>query len=135
MTKAARVTITGAAGQIGYQLAFRIASGQLLGPNQPVILQLLEITPALNALNGVVMELEDCAFPTLQGVVATDQPDVAFKDTDYALLVGAKPRGPGMERGLEIRIAERRRQWQAANRLRDAPSNPQDEAGVYPGDH
>ena len=103
MTKAARVTITGAAGQIGYQLAFRIASGQLLGPNQPVILQLLEITPALNALNGVAMELEDCAFPTLQGVVATDQPDVAFKDTDYALLVGAKPRGPGMERGDLLR--------------------------------
>jgi malate dehydrogenase len=103
MTKAARVTITGAAGQIGYQLAFRIASGQLLGPNQPVILQLLEITPALNALNGVVMELDDCAFPTLQGVVATDQPDVAFRDTDYALLVGAKPRGPGMERGDLLR--------------------------------
>jgi malate dehydrogenase len=103
MTKAARVTITGAAGQIGYQLAFRIASGQLLGPNQPVILQLLEITPALNALHGVVMELEDCAFPTLQGVVATDQADVAFKDTDYALLVGAKPRGPGMERADLLR--------------------------------
>jgi malate dehydrogenase len=103
MTKAARVTITGAAGQIGYQLAFRIASGQLLGPNQPVILQLLEITPALNALNGVVMELDDCAFPTLQGVVATDQPDVAFRDTDYALLVGARPRGPGMERGDLLR--------------------------------
>jgi len=98
MTQAARVTITGAAGQIGYQLAFRIASGQLLGANQPVILQLLEIPPALNALKGVGMELEDCAFPTLQGVVVTDQPDVAFKDTDYALLVGAKPRGPGMER-------------------------------------
>ena len=98
MTQAARITITGAAGQIGYQLAFRIASGQLLGANQPVILQLLEIPPALDALKGVAMELEDCAFPTLQGVVATDQPDVAFKDTDYALLVGAKPRGPGMER-------------------------------------
>jgi malate dehydrogenase len=103
MNKPARVTITGAAGQIGYQLAFRIASGQLLGPNQPVILQLLEIPPALGALQGVVMELEDCAFPTLQGVVATDQPDVAFKDTDYALLVGAKPRGPGMERGDLLR--------------------------------
>jgi len=103
MSKAARVTITGAAGQIGYQLAFRIASGQLLGPNQPVILQLLEITPALNALNGVVMELMDCAFPTLQGVIATDQANVAFKDTDYALLVGAKPRGPGMERGDLLR--------------------------------
>ena len=98
MTQAARVTITGAAGQIGYQLAFRIASGQLLGPNQPVILQLLEITPALGALKGVVMELEDCAFPALQGVVATDQAAEAFRDADYALLVGAKPRGPGMER-------------------------------------
>ena len=98
MTNAARVTITGAAGQIGYQLAFRIASGQLLGSNQPVILQLLEIPPALDALKGVAMELEDCAFPTLRGVIATDQPEEAFKDTDYALLVGAKPRGPGMER-------------------------------------
>jgi len=98
MSRAARVTITGAAGQIGYQLAFRIASGQLLGPNQPVILQLLELTPALGALKGVQMELEDCAFPTLQGVVATDQAGEAFRDTDYALLVGAKPRGPGMER-------------------------------------
>jgi malate dehydrogenase len=98
MTQAARVTITGAAGQIGYQLAFRIASGQLLGANQPIILQLLEIPPALDALKGVAMELEDCAFPMLQGVVTTDQPDVAFKDTQYALLVGAKPRGPGMER-------------------------------------
>jgi malate dehydrogenase len=98
MTQAARVTITGAAGQIGYQLAFRIASGQLLGANQPIILQLLEIPPALDALKGVAMELEDCAFPMLQGVVSTDQPDIAFKDTNYALLVGAKPRGPGMER-------------------------------------
>ena len=99
MTRAARVTITGAAGQIGYQLAFRIASGQLPGPNRPVILQLLEIPPALDALKGVVMELEDCAFPTLEGVVASDQPDEAFRDTEFALLVGAKPRGPGMERG------------------------------------
>jgi len=98
MTQAVRVTITGAAGQIGYQLAFRIASGQLLGPNRPVILQLLEITPALEALKGVVMELEDCAFPTLQGVVATDQAEEAFRSANYALLVGAKPRGPGMER-------------------------------------
>ena len=98
MTNPARVTITGAAGQIGYQLAFRIASGQLLGANQPVILQLLEIPPALDALKGVAMELDDCAFPTLHGVVATDQADTAFKDADYALLVGAKPRGPGMER-------------------------------------
>ncbi len=93
-----RVSITGAAGQIGYQLAFRIASGQMLGSDQPVILQLLEIPPALPALNGVVMELDDCAFPTLAGVVATDDPNVAFKDADYALLVGARPRGPGMER-------------------------------------
>ncbi len=93
-----RVTITGAAGQIGYQLSFRIASGQLLGADQPVILQLLEIPPALGALEGVVMELNDCAFDTLAGVVATDDPAVAFKDTQFALLVGAKPRGPGMER-------------------------------------
>ncbi len=93
-----RVTITGAAGQIGYQLAFRIASGQMLGTDQPVILQLLEIPPALPALQGVVMELDDCAFPTLAGIVATDDPNAAFKDTDYALLVGARPRGPGMER-------------------------------------
>ncbi len=93
-----RVTITGAAGQIGYQLAFRIASGQMLGQDQPVVLQLLEIPPALPALNGVVMELDDCAFPTLAGVVATDDPNVAFGDSNYALLVGARPRGPGMER-------------------------------------
>ncbi len=93
-----RVTITGAAGQIGYQLAFRIASGQMLGNDQPVILQLLEIPPALPALEGVVMELDDCAFGTLAGIVATDSPDLAFKDADYALLVGARPRGPGMER-------------------------------------
>ena len=98
MKSPVRVTITGAAGQIGYQLAFRIASGQMLGDNQPVILQLLEIPPALPALEGVVMELDDCAFATLAGTVATDDPDVAFKDADYALLVGARPRGPGMER-------------------------------------
>lgn len=98
MTQPARVTITGAAGQIGYQLAFRIASGQLLGANQPVILQLLEIPPVLDALKGVAMELEDCAFPMLDGIIATDQVDESFKDANYALLVGAKPRGPGMER-------------------------------------
>ncbi|MFU8894820.1 MAG: malate dehydrogenase [Gammaproteobacteria bacterium] len=98
MTQPARVAITGAAGQIGYQLAFRIASGQLLGPDTPVVLQLLEIPPALGALKGVEMELLDCAFPTLAGVVSTDQPDVAFRDANYALLVGARPRGPGMER-------------------------------------
>ena len=90
--------VTGAAGQIGYQLAFRIASGQMLGNDQPVVLQLLEIPPALDALKGVVMELDDCAFPTLAGIVATDDPNEAFKDADYALLVGARPRGPGMER-------------------------------------
>jgi malate dehydrogenase len=93
-----RVAVTGAAGQIGYALLFRIASGAMLGPDQPVILHLLEITPALPALNGVVMELNDCAFPTLAGTVATDDVNVAFKDVDYALLVGARPRGPGMER-------------------------------------
>lgn len=98
MKNPVRVTITGAAGQIGYQLAFRIASGQMLGTDQPVILQLLEIPPALGALQGVVMELDDCAFDTLAGVIASDDPAVAFKDADYALLVGARPRGPGMER-------------------------------------
>ena len=98
MKNPVRVTITGAAGQIGYQLAFRIASGQMLGKDQPVILQLLEIPPALPALEGVVMELHDCAFGTLAGIVATDDANVAFKDSDFALLVGARPRGPGMER-------------------------------------
>lgn len=93
-----RVAVTGAAGQIGYALLFRIAAGDMLGPDQPVILHLLEITPALPTLQGVVMELNDCAFPTLAGVVATDDVNVAFKDVDYALLVGARPRGPGMER-------------------------------------
>jgi malate dehydrogenase len=93
-----RIAITGAAGQIGYQLCFRIASGDLLGPNQPVILQLLEIPPALDMLKGVVMELDDAAFPLLQGVVATTDVEEGFKDADYAILVGARPRGPGMER-------------------------------------
>ena len=93
-----RVTVTGAAGQIGYALLFRIASGAMLGDDQPVILQLLDITPAMTALEGVRMELDDCAFPLLAGVVCTDDPNVGFKDTDYALLVGARPRGPGMER-------------------------------------
>jgi malate dehydrogenase len=93
-----RLAITGAAGQIGYQLAFRIASGQLFGPDQPIVLQLLEITPALGALNGVAMELDDCAFDTLHSVVVTDRADVAFRDVNYAMLVGARPRGPGMER-------------------------------------
>lgn len=98
MKQPVRVAITGAAGNIGYQLAFRIASGDMLGKDQPVILQLLEITPALDALKGVVMELRDCAFPLLTDVVATDDANTAFKGTDYALLVGARPRGPGMER-------------------------------------
>ena len=93
-----RVAVTGAAGQIGYSLLFRIASGQLLGEDQPVILHLLDITPALAALNGVTMELEDCAFPLLQGVVQSDDPDVAFADVNYAMLVGARPRSKGMER-------------------------------------
>jgi malate dehydrogenase len=119
MKKPVRVTITGAAGQIGYQLAFRIASGQMLGNDQPVILQLLEIAPALPALQGVVMELEDCAFDTLAGVVATDQPDNAFRDSDYALLVGARPRGPGMERKdlLEANAQIFSVQGKAINRL------------------
>jgi len=92
------VAITGAAGQIGYALAFRVASGQMLGADQPVNLHLLEITPALGALQGVVMELNDCAFPTLNRIVATDDAKAAFKDCHVALLVGARPRGPGMER-------------------------------------
>ncbi len=93
-----RVTVTGAAGQIGYALLFRIASGALLGPDQPVIIQMLEITPALGALDGVEMELDDCAFPLLAGTVKTDDANVAFGDSDYALLVGAMPRKDGMER-------------------------------------
>ena len=93
-----RVAITGAAGQIGYQLAFRIASGQLFGPDQPVVLQLIEITPAMGALAGVAMELADCAFETLDSVVLADDPAEGFRDADAALLVGARPRGPGMER-------------------------------------
>lgn len=98
MKQPVRVTVTGAAGQISYSLLFRIASGQMLGADQPVILQLLEITPALDALKGVAMELEDCAFPLLHDIVTTDDAKVAFKDSQYALLVGARPRGPGMER-------------------------------------
>jgi malate dehydrogenase len=93
-----RVLVTGAAGQIGYALLFRIAAGDMLGKDQPVILHLLEITPALPALNGVAMELNDCAFPLLAGIVCTDDVNVAATDVDYALLVGARPRGAGMER-------------------------------------
>ena len=98
MKKPVTVAITGAAGQIGYALAFRVASGAMLGPDQPINLHLLEITPALPGLQGVVMELNDCAFPTLNKVVATDDARVAFRDCDVAMLVGARPRGPGMER-------------------------------------
>ena len=98
MTSPVRITVTGAAGQISYSLLFRIAAGEMLGPNQPVILQMLEITPALDALKGVAMELEDCAFPLLVSMICTDDAGQAFKGADYALLVGARPRGPGMER-------------------------------------
>jgi len=98
MTTPVRVAVTGAAGQIGYSLLFRIASGSMLGPDTPVILQLLEITPALGALGGVKMELDDCAFPLLAGVICTDDANVAFGDADVALLVGAMPRKAGMER-------------------------------------
>lgn len=93
-----RVAVTGAAGQISYALLFRIASGDMLGHDQPVILQLLEIPPAMAALQGTVMEIEDAAFPLVQGIVASDEPEVAFGDADFAMLVGARPRGPGMER-------------------------------------
>ena len=99
MTAPARVAITGAAGNIGYALAFRIAAGDMLGPDRPVILQLLEIPPALDALRGVEMELADCAFPLLHGIVGTADANEGFEGADHALLVGAKPRGPGMERG------------------------------------
>ena len=92
------VTITGAAGQLGYALVFRVASGAMLGPDQPMILKLLEIPPAMNALNGVIMEIDDCAFPLVKGIVPTDDPNTAFEGADYALLVGSRPRGPGMER-------------------------------------
>ena len=98
MKKPVRVAVTGAAGQISYAMLFRIAAGDMLGSDQPVILQLLEIPPAMDALKGVVMELDDCAFPLLHGIVASDDPAVAFADIDFAMLVGARPRGPGMER-------------------------------------
>lgn len=98
MKQPLRVAVTGAAGNISYAMLFRIASGEMLGKDQPVILQLLEIAPALDALKGVVMELQDCAFPLLADIIQTDEASVAFKDVDYALLVGSRPRGPGMER-------------------------------------
>ena len=119
MKQPVRVTVTGAAGQISYALLFRIASGSMLGADQPVILQLLEIPPAMGALEGVVMELNDCAFPLLYDVITSDDPEVAFKDTDYALLVGARPRGPGMERKdlLEANAAIFSVQGQAINKV------------------
>ncbi|MDE0308926.1 MAG: malate dehydrogenase [Acidiferrobacterales bacterium] len=98
MKNPVRITVTGAAGQISYSLLFRIAAGDMLGTDQPVILQLLEISPAMDALSGVVMELDDCAFATLNDVVATDNPETAFGDADYVMMVGARPRGKGMER-------------------------------------
>ena len=98
MKQPVRVAVTGAAGQISYSLLFRIASGQMLGADQPVILQLLEIEPAMEALSGVVMEIDDCAFPLVSDIIQTSDPNVAFKDVEYALLVGSRPRGPGMER-------------------------------------
>jgi malate dehydrogenase len=98
MKNPVRVAITGAAGNIGYALAFRIAAGDMLGTDQPIVLQLIEIPPAMDALNGVVMELNDCAFPLLRGIVATSDIDEGFDEVDYAMLVGARPRGPGMER-------------------------------------
>lgn len=98
MKEPVRVAITGGAGQISYSLIFRIAAGDMLGPDQPVILQLLEIPPAMDALNGVMMEVNDCAFPLVKDIIGTDKPEEAFKDADICLLVGAKPRGKGMER-------------------------------------
>ena len=100
MKEPVRVAVTGAAGQISYSLLFRIASGQMLGEDQPVILQLLEIPPAMEALSGVVMELDDCAYDLVSSIVATSDPEVAFKEANYALLVGSRPRGPGMELSL-----------------------------------
>lgn len=104
MSDPIRITVTGAAGQIAYSILFRIASGQLFGKDRPVHLNLLEIPPAMNALEGVVMELEDCAFPTLAGITATDSPNSAFEGVHWAFLVGSRPRGPGMERADLIKI-------------------------------
>ena len=103
MTSLKRVTVTGAAGQIGYSILPRIAAGDIFGADTPIVLQCLEIAPAMNALRGISMELEDCAFPLLKGIVCTDDPMIAFKDTDLALLIGSKPRGKGMERNDLIR--------------------------------
>ncbi len=116
MKKPVKVTITGAAGHIGYALAFRVASGEMFGPDQPVILRLLEIPQALSSLKGVGMELDDCALPLLHDVVLTDDPAIGFRDTDYAILIGARPRSKGMER--KDLITENAR----SSPLRDAPS-------------
>jgi len=118
MKSPVRIAVTGAAGQIGYALLFRLAAGEFLGPDQPVILQLLEVAPAMKALDGVVMELQDCANTTLAGIETSDSASVAFKDIDYAFLVGAKPRGPGMERSdlLQGNAAIFKVQGQALNK-------------------
>ncbi|SEH05723.1 malate dehydrogenase [Candidatus Venteria ishoeyi] len=117
MQQPVRIVITGAAGHIAYSLVFRIAAGEMFGPKQPVILHLLEIPPAMTALQGVVMELEDCAYPLLQDIVATDDTTQAFRDVDYAFLIGAKPRGPGMERAdlLAINASIFQQQGRALN--------------------
>ena len=130
-----RVAVTGAAGQIGYSLLFRIASGAMLGEDQPVILQLLEITPALGALEGVAMELEDCAFPLLTDIVKTDDPDVAFGDAGVALLVGAMPRKAGMERSdlLSANGGIFKPQGEALGR--SARQGHQGARGRQPGEH
>ena len=130
-----RVAVTGAAGQIGYSLLPRIASGQLLGPDQPVILQLLEVTPALGALEGVAMELDDCAFPLLAGVVRSDDADVAFGDADYALLVGAMPRKQGMERSDLLSANGAIFTAQGAALSRSASKRHQGARGRQPGQH
>ena len=135
MTTPVRVAVTGAAGQIGYSLLFRIASGSMLGPDTPVILQLLEITPALKALEGVRMELDDCAFPLLADVVCTDDANVAFGDADVALLVGAMPRKAGMERS--DLLTRQRRHLQAAGQgaQRQREEGRQDPRRRQPGQH
>ena len=116
-----RVAVTGAAGQIGYSLLFRIASGAMLGDDQPVILQLLEITPALDALKGVAMELEDCAFPLLAGIEQTDDPNVAFGDVNYALLVGSRPRS---RRAWSARTCSRPTAPSSRSRARPSATTP-----------
>ncbi len=132
-----RVAVTGAAGQIGYALLFRIASGEMLGKDQPVILQLLELSneKAQAALKGVMMELEDCAFPLLAGMVGTDDAEVAFKDIDVALLVGARPRGPGMER--KDLLLEKRQDLHRAGRgvEQGCKARRQGAGGRQPGQH